>query len=789
MQASTSTKIREGHLLAERYRIDGRLDSGATCVVYRAFDTRLQRGVAIKLLDPRFSVAGNTRALREARAASALNHPNICTVFEVDDTGGQAFIVMEYVPGKRLDRVIPPGVGLPFDQVLQIGRQVADGLSHAHDHGVMHRDLKPGNIMIGEEGVPKILDFGLALERERSAEANTETDVGDRPVAGTAGYIAPEVLSGHAGDARGDIWSLGVVLYELAVGEPPYRGRTSFEIASAVLRGQSPDVPRQVPPELREIIERCLQADPARRYRSAREVGAALAVARMAPRHRRLSRRLRIVAASLAALAAAVILAAVAFRVTPGIPATRAQAIAVIPVVEAGGGPNVEDLSDGIAQSVIDTLSELPDPRLNVIALSSVLRYRGNRLDMQRIDRELHPRTVLTLRVKERGAALTVDAELIQLPDNSHLWGDRFEAEHMSLALLPDRLAARICESLRIEMSRVQREHLRKRYSGNDEAYRLYLLGRRAWWQTLATAEGYEKSLDYYQQAIAKDPAFALAYVGLADTYDSMVFEGWLPPADGYGSAEKAVEKAVALDPALPDYHLTLAGMRWGRDWDRPAAAREYQRAIALSPGNTAAHRFYAMFLRGMGRWDDALQEDRRALDLDPLGTETNMTLGVTYHWARRDADAIEQYRRTLELDPNSAAVHDLLADALERVGRESDALAHRVLALKFAGGDEESASLAGAARTAGYQAAMQQFYRRSLDSLLEASSRAYVSPMALAMASVAAGDTDRAFEWLNRACDERHVWVTMLETDPAFDPVRRDPRFSKLVARVRLPD
>lgn len=785
---STNPQVPAPDHLAGRYRIDGRLDAGATSVVYRAFDTRLRRPVAIKVLDARFSGNVAARVLREARAASTLGHPNVCTVFEVDEAGGQPFIVMEQVAGKRLDRAIPPGVGLPCDTVLEIGGQIADGLSHAHEQGVLHRDLKPANVVIGVDGRPKILDFGLALERERTAGAETESEEADPGIAGTPGYMAPEVLSGAAPDTRSDIWALGVVLFEMAVGERPFPGRTSYEIASAVLSGRTGPMPARVPAGLRAIIERCLQVDPARRYQRAAEVRAALDAVRVGgvvglPRWR--FRRT-------ASLVAVGVLAAVALSVVyvaRAIPSHDLQTIAVVPVVAPGAPADVAYLADGIAGSVIDTLAELPDPRLNVIALSSVLRYKGSRIDIEKVERELHPGNVLTLRVGEHESMLSVDAELIAMPNNKHLWGERFEAQHSSLALMPDRLAARISESLRIELSKGQREHLRKRYSANGEAYRLYLLGRRAWELPSPTPDGYERSLDYYQQAIAKDPEFALAYVGLADTYVSLAYDGWQSPGDAYEPAQKAMEKAIALDPALAEFHLTLAGIRWGRDWDWPGAAREYERALAMSPGYVEAHRFYAVFLRAMGRLNDALRENKRALDLDPLGVQTNMTLGATYHWQHREADAIDQYRRTLELDPDSAAVHDLLADAFERVNRDNDALAHRQLALRLAGEDLESALLGREAAALGYQAAMRQYYRRSLDRLLEARQRAYVAPMAVAITAIGADDKDVAFEWLNRACDERHPWVTMVKMDPAFDPIRRDPRFSALVTRIGLPE
>ena len=772
-----------------RYRIDEELGSGGMGVVYRAFDTHLRRTVAIKVFrDDRLDGETHRRLMKEAQAASSLNHPHVCTVHEVSELDGAPCIVMEHVEGTTLSSSIPPD-GLPPDTAARLGIQIADALAHAHARGIVHRDLKSANIMVTADGHVKVVDFGLATRlRHVQAAVATESEASmsdGHPPAGTLAYMSPEALQGQRADARDDVWALGVVLYEMVSGRRPFTGSTAFDLASAIQRDAPPPLPASVPAALRAVIAKCLSRPASTRYGDAREIRAALETVQSgtvevsaAPRPRRVNWRLAVVlmcGVSIVALAALALL-----RPEP------IDSIAVLPFVNASGDPGMDYLTDGVTESVLSSLTQLSKEHLKIIALSSVLRFKGRELDPQVVGHELNVRAVVLGRVVQHGDTLLVSAELVDVSDRSRLWGDKYETTIGNLLGVQEEIATHISTGLRLQLSGRERQQLTRRYTDNLAAYQAYLKGRYHWYKF--TPEDMKKSLEYYQQAIDIDPTYALAYAGMARDYEAMAYQGLAPPAESHRAGEAAAKRALEIDDNIGQAHEALAQVQFAREWDWPSAEREYRRAIALNPADAFSHRFYGHFLRAMGRWPEAAAEMRRSLELDPLSAETSKALATTYFWGRQLDAAIDQYNKTLELEPNHALTHDLLADAYAAAGRYNEALAERRSYLRLEGATEAADGLGDDSSESGYRRAMQALYRKYLAVLQQTAASEYVSPVAFALTYAALGEQDRAFEWLERAFAERAPYLTSMKTDPAFDPLRSDPRFDDLMRRVGLP-
>ncbi len=773
------------------YRIDAQLGAGGMGVVYRAHDTTLERSVAIKVLGERMLDEPNARArfLREARTASALNHPNICTVHEVGEENGQAYIVMEHVEGRPLNYVLALGI-LP-DAVVRYGIQIADALAHAHERGIVHRDLKTNNVIITPAGRAKVLDFGLAkrlpaeeLAEEPTRAADSLTEAGQ--IVGTLHYLAPEVLRGRAADTRTDVWALGVLLYELATGDRPFRGQTKFEVTSAIL-GQPPrPLPESVPAGLRSVIERCLAKEPGERYQRGSEVHAVLDAIQSGsftpertPRPKPGWRRWLLSGAAAATVLALGLVGARFF-------ASRTQSIdsiAVLPFTNVGGDPETEYLSDGVTESLIGSLSRIPG--LKVIAFGSVLRYKGRSVDPQEVVRDLGVAAMVIGRVTPKGDHLSLTTELIDTRDKTHLWGRQFEVKTATLPTVQYEISSELATRLRHRLDDPGTSPVPKRYTENSEAYDFCLKGR--YYQNKFTSEGYQKAIEFYKRAIEKDPAYAPAYAGLAMVYIPMTVEGYLRPEEGYRNVEAAATRALALDQGLGEALYARGVLKLWRG-DRVGAEEDRQRALALDPENPLLRRFHVNGLRQRGRWDEAIAEGKRALGLDPLGIETNKQLGVTYAWAGRYHLAIEQLKKTLDLDPSYGPVHEMLHDVYARQEMHEEAIAELQQAFLFAGDKESAEALGEDFRALGFETVMRQLYQSTLDSLKEAAKSTYVPPPRLAAACAKLGEKDEAFVWLEKAYAERSPWLNYIKTDPDFESLRSDPRFSDLVKRLGIP-
>ncbi len=743
------------------YRITAKLGAGGMGEVYRATDARLGRDVALKVL-PAAAVddeAAQARLLQEARIASALNHPHICTIFEVGEADGLGYIAMEFVEGQPLSEAIPRD-GLPAEMVVRYGAQIADALGHAHQRGVIHRDLKCANVIVTPQNRVKILDFGLATHRREEFTEATQSRVSlteSGVIAGTLYYIAPEILQGASADARSDIWALGVILYEMAASVRPFDGPTGFALSSMILRDPPAPLPQSIPAGLRSVIERCLTKEPAERYQCAGEVFAALQ-----------------------AIQSQVVIGSAA--VTRRRPGKNIRSLAVLPFANATADLEAEYLSDGITESLINSLAQLP--RLRVMARSTVFRYKGQTTDPRTIGRELNVGAVLLGRILQRGDALFVMAELVDVADGWRLWGEQYNRKRTDIFAVQDEIAREISEKLRVRLTGKDKKQLTKRHTQDTEAYHLYLKGRYYW--NKRTREGLERGVEYFQQAIEKDPNYALAYAGLADSYYLLAGTayGALPPQEAIPRAKAAALRALQIDNTLAEAHASMASVLTS-EWDWPAAEKEYKRSIRLNPGYATVRQWYAFYLTALGRLEEALAEARRAHELDPLSIIINRDLGLVFYYARQPDRAIEQYRKTIELDPNFALAHQGLGRACLEKGMYPQAVEHMQRAASLAGDSVAmSAALAHAYAVVGKRGDAEKI----LGELLERSRWSHVEPMSIAVIYSGLGDKENAVEWLEKAHAEHSVGLLTLKVHPIFDGLHSDSRFADLLRRVGLP-
>lgn len=765
------------------YEIIDRLGAGGMGEVYRARDVRLERDVAVKLLTGIDAGDAAGRLLQEARNASALSHPNICTLHEIDVGHEQPFIVMELVDGEPLDRRIGAR-GLPVPTVIRLAAQLADALTHAHARGIVHRDLKSANVVITADGRAKILDFGIArrVSPAHLAEAtrSVATLTADNEIAGTLPYMAPEVLEGRPADARSDLWALGVMLVEMTTGTRPFAGGTGLALSTAILR-DDPQIPGDVPPALAGVIRTLLAKEPARRYQSAAEVAAALdrlatGETASAPERPRPARRGIVAGAGAAALAAAV-LAGAWWYTASGAPGGAIQSIAVLPLENLSNAGDEQYLADGMTEALISDLSAIAD--LRVISRTSVMQFKGTTTPLPDIAEALRVDGIVEGAVLRTANGVRITARLIDARNERQVWRGEYEKPLSDAIALQREVASTIGREIRGELSPADTARLARRSDVDGQAYQAYLRGRFHW--NLRNSSDLQLAITLFKEAIARDPDFALAHAGLADAYVVLGDYRDLMPAEAYGRAREAVDAALGLDPTLAEAHTTRAWLAVALERDWTSAEASFRRALALNPGYVTAHQWQGEFLAALGRFDEAFAAMQRAQDLDPLASMPQAIHGWAALLAGRYDEAIRLCEGVLARDPSFRPARMYRAWAYMEQGRLDEAEQEVTALLKL------SSSPAVPVATLGRIRARRGDRAGAARALARLRALPYPPSFDIAKLHAELRDRDETLEWLGRAEEERSSAVLYVESDAAFAWLRDDPAFRTLLARLNL--
>ena len=833
--------------LLNHYRIVSLIGAGGMGEVYLAEDTRLGRRVAVKIL-PEDVNRDKTRLQRfeqEARAASALNHPNILTVFEFGDEKGLHFLATEFIEGKTLRDEINGGE-LSIAAALSIAEQVAFALSAAHSAGIVHRDLKPENIMVRSDGIVKVLDFGLAkllqdgvgqTDPEAATRALVRTDPG--AVMGTAAYMSPEQVKGKEADARTDIWSLGAVLYETLTGKMPFTGENSNEVIASILKSEPLSVSAFVPViphDVEKIVGKTLRKDREERYQNVKdlwldlkdvkqdvEIAAKLERSTAPDRTSSISTAYAIApistgdklnsptgvvqettsAGSVVRTASSaeylvseikshkrgmliglgmLIVALVAggwwlYRnASPS--GEQITSIAVLPFENGSGDPNLDYLSDGLSETLIDKLSELP--QLKVIARNSSFRYRGSDLDLQDVANKLGVRAIVTGKVARVGDNINVRVEMVDATENRQLWSEQYNRNAADLLSVQQDIAQTASDKLRLKLSGAQEQQLAKPGTTVPQAYELVLKGR--FYDNKGGTENRKQANEYFQQAVAADPNYALAYAELAESYAGIAASSEVNQKEYLSKADIAAHRALELDENLPNTHIAL-GFIYLHAWDWTAAEKEYKRAIELNANLPDAHRSYAAFLSRMCRHDEAIAEAMRGRELDPLSLESNRVLGYRLYQARKYDESIKVFQKIIEMDPNYDAAYGIMGYAYTAKHQFKEAIDAYKEAIRLGDKSTSVQVYLGEAYVGNGEREKAQAILKQLQTTKE-----YVSPGELAVLYGALGDKDAAFASLEKAYSEHDLQLQFLKVDPSYDRLRDDPRYQDLMRRVGLP-
>ena len=799
-----------------RYEIKSPLGAGGMGEVYLAKDTKLDRKVALKILPPEFAEDEDrmSRFVREAKSASALNHPNIITIHEIGESAGTHYIATEFIDGKTLSEYAKSNP-LNFKSALEIAIQIASALDEAHSAGIVHRDIKPDNVMIRENGLAKILDFGIAklsAPLESDAEAATAIKSGTSPgmIIGTANYMSPEQAKGKVVDARTDIFSFGVVLYEMMAGHLPFEGETAMEMIGAILHKEPKPLPANVPTEITTIIGKCLQKDRAERYQTIKDVLIDVEDVKQDLEFQdKLERsvvpnqdenKTQILQATtldetnqtttnqtlqsnptkkyLAIALVILLISAIGFFAYRTFTATKQiESIAVMPFANESGNADVEYLSDGMTETLIKSLSQLPN--LNVKPRSSVFRYKGKDTDLQTIAKELNVQAILNGRVVQRDDRLTLNLELVDVSQDKVIWAEQYERKISDLVSLQSEVARDVLSKLKIRLTGADEQKLAKKSTENAEAYQLYIQGRYEW--NKFSFDSLKKSIPLFERAIQKDPTYALAYSGLADSYVNLGVD-YISAHDTMPQARVAAIQAIALDDSLAEAHTSLGSYKLFYEWDITGAEEEYRKAISLDAKYGNARHFYSHCLQFSGREAEAIREMKTAVELEPLSLVNNSELGWAYYLANQHDAAIEQLHKTIKLDPSFSNSYFLLGLVYADKGNYAEAVAALREGQKLSPDWLElQAVLAYTYASAGERGEAEAL----LTKLLKSAADTYVNPVLIASVYVALADNDRAIAWLERGYREKCSWMSWIAIEPQLERLRPDPRFQDLVSRV----
>jgi len=783
-------ELTTGSTFAGRYQIIEELGKGGMGKVYKANDTDIKEKVAIKLIKPEISTNKKTieRFQNELKFARKIRHKNVCQMYDLNREEGTYYITMEYVEGENLKNMIRMSRQLGIGTAISVAKQVCEGLAEAHKLGVVHRDLKPSNIMIDREGSVRILDFGIA----RSLKEKGITGAG--VMIGTPEYMSPEQVEAKETDQRSDIYSLGVILYEMVTGKVPFEGDTPFTIGMKH-KGEIPKNPKelnsQIPDDLNRVILRCLEKDNEKRYQSAGELRSELTniekgiptTERVVPERKPLTSKEITVTFSPKKLlipslvvATLVIVAVIVWQFllkkeTVSVPPSK-PSIAVLPFEDLSPQKDQDYFCDGLAVELINRLSNIEN--LKVPARASAFSFKGKELDILEIGKKLKVGLILVGSLQKAGNRLRITVELVKVSDGYPLWSEKYERNMEDIFALQDEISLSVVDKLKIKLLGEEKAELVTRHTQNPEAYNLFLKGRYFW--NKRTADDIRKAIDYFEQAIKLDTNYALAYARLADSYGLLPFYTSILPKEAFSKAKVAVMKALDIDETLAEAHSALGFIRMYDDWDWEAAETELKRAVQIKPSYVTAHHWYAEYLSWVGRHEEAIAEIRRAHELDPLSLLINYMKAYIFFYARQYERAIEQCQKTLDLDPNFALPHSILGRTYLEKGMYEEAIVafqkgrkrwHLGYAYALAGKRDEALGI--------------------LEEMKERWKRGDIRAHPIAMVYAGLGEEDLVLEWLEKSLGEREPQMVYLNVDPKFDSLRSNPRFKALLKKMNL--